>query len=96
MSEEASFDLYWRHFDMTKEEYIGWLIISFHFSHFCKLKHHKYYLKTRFSSTLAVLESGKLSNSYFYIFGMFDALRRKAKRIIGSTKMDFATKLFRF
>ena len=36
MSEEASFDLYWRHFDMTKDEYIGWLIISFHFSHFCK------------------------------------------------------------
>jgi len=34
MAEEGSFDLYWRHFDMTKEEYIGWLIISFHFSHF--------------------------------------------------------------
>ena len=79
MSEEASFDLYWRHFDMTKDEYIGWLIISFHFSHFCKYKNHKSSCKLIFSSAVADMESGKFSNSHFHIFGLLDALCREVK-----------------
>ena len=94
MAEEASFDLYWRHFDMTKDEYIGWLIISFHFSHFCKYKNQKSSCKFIFSSPVADMESGEFSNSYFHIFGLFDALCRKVERIISTTKMDFETKLF--
>jgi len=35
--EETSFDLYWRHFDMTREEWVGWIILSFHLSHFLLL-----------------------------------------------------------
>ena len=94
MAEEASFDLYWRHFDMTKDEYIGWLIISFHFSHFCKYKNQKTSCKFILSSALADMESGEFSNSYFHIFGLFDALCRKVERIISTTEMDFETKLF--
>jgi hypothetical protein len=32
--ESADFALYWRHFDFTREEYIGWCILSFHTIHF--------------------------------------------------------------
>ena len=79
MSEEASFDLYWRHFDMTKDEYIGWLIISFHFSHFCKYENHKFSSKSDLSSAVADMESGKFSNSYFHIFGLLDAVCREVE-----------------
>ena len=36
MADESMFDLYWRHFDMTREEWIGWCLLSFHATHFCK------------------------------------------------------------
>merc|ERR1712212_719987 len=36
-NEESIFDLYWRHFDMTRDEYIGWCLLSFHLTHFVLL-----------------------------------------------------------
>merc|ERR1712113_1053914 len=36
-NEDNMFDLYWRHFDMTREEWIGWCLVSFHTTHFLLL-----------------------------------------------------------
>jgi hypothetical protein len=66
---EPSFDLYWRHFDISSEDKLFWILPGFHTFHFCKSSAIRKMKKIRFSASFSLLEPRARANFQLPLFG---------------------------